>query len=470
MTALLALMLAAAPASKPDADRPVAPIAVMPFKDLSGSQELSWLSVGIAETMMVDLKKGSHLQVVERDQLNHALAELQLQGLKASDDSNAAKVGKMVGARTVVLGSYQKVEKELRIVARFVDVETGVVKDAAKVTGKVEDVFELQDAIVVKLAGTPATDVVAKRKVKPQKTMNAYKLYAQSFTVMSDADHANMLQSALKEDPDFFYATEDLLDLQERIKRLSDAHEVAVTQQLETMRAKAKDKSLATQDRMTTAMQLIGQDMANRRVHACLRDTEWVLGSDLPEDDVYHLRQMAMFQRMNCYSQLKETSLAMQVGENFMKLYPGSLYFSGVQTMENMWISQRAQELEDDRTYEAALKLAESETDAERKRVGDKAQPHQKFSWAEKPCGVMESKKQHAAAVRCLQDMLDHRITGDDMLTQRYDGVRMRLIREATDAAEFEVARRTAEQFQKDEPDVAMRWNVNMVMLGLPTD
>jgi len=470
----LALFLAAAPAPVPD--KPAAPYAVMPFKDLSGDAELAWLSVGIAETMMADLQKGSHLEVVERNQLNHALAELALQGLKTTDESNATKLGKMVGARTVVLGSYQKAGDQVRIVARMVDVETGVVRDAAKVTGKQKDIFELQDAIVVKLAGTPFDDAVKKHRRKqakqPEKMLKAYRLYAQSFTIMSDVERAVVLENALKEDPDFIYAAEDLLDLQDRIKRLSDAHEVAVTKQIEALRTKMKDGSGQPQARLTSAMQLLGAESASRRYHAELRDSEWIIQSKLPDDGQYNIRQFALFQRMMAYSQLKEEGLAMQVAENFMSLYPASMYFTGVQSMLNNWISERARALDEDRKFPAELALKEQQIQHEKDQYaknGREPSPNTAFGWQNDRCDLMEGRNQHQAAVRCYQDMLAHPIDAPE-LKQRYFSVRIWLIREAANAAEFETARRECERFQKEEPEAAMRYSIGSQLLSLPTD
>src|SRR4051812_22707113 len=99
------LLLLAAPSFA--SDRPT-PIAVMPFKNLNADPALDWLRIGMAETMLSDLKKVAKLPVVERDQLDRAMAEIALQGGKASDESNAAKIGRMVGAKTIVLGGLQQ--------------------------------------------------------------------------------------------------------------------------------------------------------------------------------------------------------------------------------------------------------------------------------------------------------------------------------------------------------------------------
>ena len=460
IVSLMVLLCAAAPTARP-------PIAVMPFKDLTGTSELKWLSVGIAETMAVDLKKGSHLAVVERDQLDHALAELALQGLK-SDESSAAKLGKMVGARTVVLGSYQKVEKELRIVARMVDVETGVVTDAAKVTGGIGDVFALQDAIVVKLAGTPVQDAARHFKSKPKKSVEAYRLYAMSFTAASDVERANLLAGALKEDPDFVYAAEDLFELQDRLKRFADAHHQAIDKQIAAFQKTARDASKPETERLTAAMQLLGAELGARRLHQVLRDSAWMLGSDLPDDEQYRIRAYAQFCRVSAYQQLHEQGLAMQAAETLMERYPGSPYFVGAQSLLASFSSQRARELEEERTYPARLEAKRQEIAKERAEARNVI-PHRELTWQTEPCQLMSSGNQHADAEACYRAVLDHKLPAPE-LVERYRGLRLTFIREAIDARHFDLARREAGAFLKDDPDGALRMYVNLIAQSLPED
>src|SRR5689334_18255587 len=111
-------------------------IAVMPFKDLMDGKG----SVGeaIRETVTADLKEVSGLQVVERGQIDQVIGELKLEGAK-NDLGPAAtmKVGSLVSATLVVIGSYQAYGATARVSARFVDVKTGEVVGAAKVDGPV---------------------------------------------------------------------------------------------------------------------------------------------------------------------------------------------------------------------------------------------------------------------------------------------------------------------------------------------
>ncbi|HEY4222252.1 MAG TPA: hypothetical protein VGO62_12940, partial [Myxococcota bacterium] len=106
------------------------PVAVAPWKNLNDDVGLRWLEQGAAETLAADLKH-SGMKIVERAQIAEALAQVH-----ASDDvAKAVAAGRIAGAKSIVLGSFQLSGTDLRLIARVVDVETGAVQDAAKATG-----------------------------------------------------------------------------------------------------------------------------------------------------------------------------------------------------------------------------------------------------------------------------------------------------------------------------------------------
>src|SRR5262249_5655460 len=89
-------------------------IAVMPLKDLMESKG----SVGeaIRETVTTDLKEVPGLQVVERAQIDRVIAELKLEGQKSDLGQVATvKVGALVSATMIVVGSYQAVGGTARL-------------------------------------------------------------------------------------------------------------------------------------------------------------------------------------------------------------------------------------------------------------------------------------------------------------------------------------------------------------------
>jgi len=99
----------------------------------------------IAETLGTDLAKSERITLVERAQLGKALRELRLQNTGLTEPAQARKVGKLVGADAIIVGSFYVRGNQIVINARVVDVRTGKVMAgrAENVQGKLSDLYVL---------------------------------------------------------------------------------------------------------------------------------------------------------------------------------------------------------------------------------------------------------------------------------------------------------------------------------------
>ena len=355
MVGLGALSLAMTLVLAPDAKRPAPPdpVAVLPFKNLNDDPGLDWLKVGIAETMVSDLKKSGKARVVERDQIDRALAELALQNAPGSEESTAARVGKLVGARTIVLGSFQRADKDLRINARFVEVETGVILDAAKTTGKLSDVFTLQDEIVDKLLGRAARERPTRKTTA--KTVDAYKMYALSLSTSSAAEKVDYLKKSVAIDPDFTYALDDLAALEQRMTDYAQVSAAKLLDQERGLLAKVSDHALADKDRGEAATQLIGIVLGAQRYHTLVAVAGTILEADIPPSGMLNPGDYAAFSRVIALYNLKQWDLALQYGEQYLKEHPGSSYYSAVDNLMRQMIDTRRRRVEARADYEQRI-------------------------------------------------------------------------------------------------------------------
>jgi TolB-like protein len=359
----LALMILSMPAAATEKNV----LAVMPFKNLNSDPQLEWLRLGIAETMIADLRNAKQ-SVVERDQLDRALAEIALQGGSLTDESRAAQAGKLVGASGVVVGGYQKAGGQLRITARMVTVETGVVIDTAKVTGDVENVFALQDEVVTKLLKLP--DVKKRPKPKqPKKTLQAYEAYAKSLAISSDADKIVELRRALDLDPDFHYALYDLRALESRLNRYAKKGKEIVDERTAEQLAKVNDDKLSLDDRNTAAMQAMSAFLTQYRYAAMLDVATQIYDSDLKPGTYINARELAAYYIFLALLQLKKTDLAFQAGERYLQQWPAGAYAQGIDLQMRAAIEQRHRH--DEAVKRAPKELEELEFDErDRERKG----------------------------------------------------------------------------------------------------
>lgn len=118
-------------------------VAVLYFQN-QGNPELEPLKVGLSQMMTTDLVGAGGAKIVERVQLQAVLDELKLGHSAVVDKDTSAKVGKLLGAEYLVLGSYFSLGGTLRVDARLVRVETGEIVHAFGQNGAVGDLFDLE--------------------------------------------------------------------------------------------------------------------------------------------------------------------------------------------------------------------------------------------------------------------------------------------------------------------------------------
>jgi curli biogenesis system outer membrane secretion channel CsgG len=103
-------------------------IAVLPF-DNSGSygqdrENFDALQKGIAGMLISELAANPAARVVEREEIEKLLAEQSLGASGKVTPETAAKIGKLVGARYVIAGTFIDFYGDFRLDARILNVET----------------------------------------------------------------------------------------------------------------------------------------------------------------------------------------------------------------------------------------------------------------------------------------------------------------------------------------------------------
>ncbi len=148
--AVLFLLLAPASLALGDGDSGKKAILVPVFSNTSGVN-IQGLGESVMELLMSGLSQCPNLSVVERKRLETAASEASLGASGMVDADTAVKLGALVGARYVVLGTImsatveksgfsfvvqtQKLEAAVELTARVVDAQSGVTVGSAKGRG-----------------------------------------------------------------------------------------------------------------------------------------------------------------------------------------------------------------------------------------------------------------------------------------------------------------------------------------------
>ena len=129
LTVLLAFALAT-PAVAQQASSDTRPgMAVLPFEN-GGSfgrdrEDFDALRGGIAAVLIEELAANPAVRVVDRAITNQIIGEQNLARDGRVDAATAARIGRLVGARYMVTGSFIDAYGDFRVTARIIDVETG---------------------------------------------------------------------------------------------------------------------------------------------------------------------------------------------------------------------------------------------------------------------------------------------------------------------------------------------------------
>ncbi|MBL7136208.1 MAG: VWA domain-containing protein [Candidatus Marinimicrobia bacterium] len=107
-------------------------IAIMDFQNLSNISDLDYLEKAIPEILITGLSLSKKIKIVERTRLEEILKEMQLTLSGAVDQERIVEVGKIAGAKAILLGSIIKAGETFRIDSRLIDASTGEVILAEK--------------------------------------------------------------------------------------------------------------------------------------------------------------------------------------------------------------------------------------------------------------------------------------------------------------------------------------------------
>jgi TolB-like protein len=322
-------------------------VAVMPFKDLSG--EKASIGAAISETVTSDLRAVPSVKVVERANVERVLGELDLQGRKSDLDQAAAlKVGKLLQATMIVVGSYQRVGPDVRINARFVNVETTEVAGSAKVDGPQSSFFTLQDRITVELlksAGIEQKHVqLFAKRVRPKlKSFRAVELYGDSVVETDDGKRKEILIAALKEDPAFVYASNDLDALEKRLKGYSASQQVAEDKRVKELKDQLAKETVGDKRAMLVSG-ILNALWNTHRYHQMLAEAKAIAAAPGAQPTTFGFQQIdetGLYYAVMAENYLHQWDAVVRDGEKFLKSYPSSPFYGGVQNYITGVISRR---------------------------------------------------------------------------------------------------------------------------------
>ena len=118
-------------------------ILVLPFRNLTGAPDTNWIGVGTAQALAAALPPGSAVSPANQGKLPTIIAS-----------TDVTVLASRAGARWVIQGGYQMLGTQIRVTAHVLDAETGATVRSAKIDGRNDELFALQDRILPALGMT----------------------------------------------------------------------------------------------------------------------------------------------------------------------------------------------------------------------------------------------------------------------------------------------------------------------------
>jgi TolB-like protein len=180
----------------------------------------------LASFMIADLGASQNLRVIDREHLAAVMREQRLSMTSLSDNATRLRVGKIIGARYFIFGTYTIVGNEAALTARMVEVETGQILVADSVGGKANDIRLLSMQLAAKFL-RPLDQVVADRESQSMSSggappTSAQHLFDQGLAHERQHEYQQAIDlytRALTEDPHYSLAVDHLQKLSETSAR-----------------------------------------------------------------------------------------------------------------------------------------------------------------------------------------------------------------------------------------------------------
>jgi TolB-like protein len=199
-------------------------LAILPFED-GGSygqdkENFEALKRGIPAMLASELSNNPNVRLVDREQIQRLLDEQNLGKEGRVDAATAAKIGKLVGARYMIAGTFTDFYGRFRVDARIINVETSEIIKTVRSDPKLEkreELFRSIQSLAEKLMAEtklPPLPVEVSQRVKARNVpTEALTYYSRALLYQDRGDNAKAAEyfrKALDVFPEYAEANEGL--------------------------------------------------------------------------------------------------------------------------------------------------------------------------------------------------------------------------------------------------------------------
>src|SRR5262245_10703006 len=137
-----ALVSAALPVQAQERERTL----VMPFENVTRDRSIVWLGEA-SSVLLADYLNALGVNAIRREERREAFDRLQVPPAAVLSDATVIRIGELVGAAEVIVGTLEMAESQLVVHARTIALEPGRIRSVAVERGALADLFDVFERV-----------------------------------------------------------------------------------------------------------------------------------------------------------------------------------------------------------------------------------------------------------------------------------------------------------------------------------
>lgn len=199
LSLVLAAALLAVHAAPAGAQAPAARILVVPFDSASAEPRLRWLGEACA-VLLTDELNARGLGAITRTERIRAFEQLHLPPYATLSRATVIKIGEIVGASEVIVGSFTVAGADLSVDVHALRIDVGRLEPQVTERAPLASIFTIFERVAGRLAPDAAPDGSAR---EPRPPLDAFENYIKGLVADSPAAQATFLETAIRQHPGY---------------------------------------------------------------------------------------------------------------------------------------------------------------------------------------------------------------------------------------------------------------------------
>lgn len=175
-------------------------LLVMPFENVNRESRIYWLQEA-ASILLADALNDRGANAITRAQRVRAFEQLHVPPNVPLSHATVIRMGQLVAASDVVVGTLRLERDELRVRARVIQIDTGRLQPEVVERGPLAGLFAIFDRLAARLAPTGATATSADRRPPP--SLEGFEHYVKGLLAEQAPTRVKFLQRALQLAPEY---------------------------------------------------------------------------------------------------------------------------------------------------------------------------------------------------------------------------------------------------------------------------